>query len=484
MDPGPWLAETLKLLRTRRAADALALLARAPTGLRDHPRVRARYAYAYGLTGRIQDAIAAARLAMASADLDKADLDLVGNALVLCHRPALAHEAFQRALDQSPHDIGALFNLAASARFMGQAEAAETLYDRLIAQAPDVWEAYRNRSELRRQTTARNHIAELTRRLAAGPPPRGEVQLRYALGKEYEDLGEFERAFEAFAAGARTRRRNMRYDVGEDVAALDLIRATFDEGYCAPARVREAAPGPIFIVGLPRTGSTLLERMLGRHSQIQPLGELQTFASALVKTTVASSPTRPGGKADLIQASATTPPGAIGQAYLEGVRPLRDARPFFIDKLPLNALYVGAIARALPCARIVHLTREPADACVAIFKTLFDEAYPFSYDLKELGTYFNAHQALMAHWRGALGPRLIETRYEDLTQAPAATLKALFEALDLDLEPDCLRPEDDAAPVMTASASQVRDPINTRSVKIAERYAPWIEPLLEVLEAH
>lgn len=482
MSASPILHETLELLRRRRPGEALARLDTATAALRDSPPAQARYAYAYALNGKIAAAITAGGNALASESLSALDLDLVGNALVLCHQPAQAYAAFRRAAVLAPNEIGVMFNLAAAARFVGASDEAEALYDRVIARAPDLWEAYRNRAELRRQTSSRNHIVELRRRLGASPPPGGEIQLCFALGKELEDLGDYPGAFAAFARGAAVRRARMRYEVGDDLEALRLIGETFDDAYCALARTPAAADGPIFILGLPRTGSTLLERMLTRHSQVQALGELQSFASALVQATLEFSPIRPADKSALIAASAKVPPQTTGAAYLEAIAPLRDDRPRFIDKLPLNSLYVGIIARALPGARIIHLTRDRTDTGVAIFKALFDEGYPFSYDLKELGAYLAAHGRLMAHWREALGPRLIEIAYEQLTQTPEAALRDVLAALELDFEPACLAPEAETSPVMTASASQVRSPVNTHSIGIADRYAAWIGPLRKALE--
>ncbi|MDR3511233.1 MAG: sulfotransferase [Caulobacteraceae bacterium] len=479
------LADSLSLLRARRPAEALALIARLPPPMAADPRIAARLGYAHGLMGRLAEALAAARAALASGRADLASLDLAGNTFTLCHRPQEAHAAFERAARIAPESPAVLYNLAATARFVGRTQEAERAYDRVIAAAPDAWEAYRNRSELRRQTAGRNHVRELTAALARPDLPwRGEVQLRYALGKELEDLQDYDRAFENFERGAQARRTHMRYDVADDVAAMALIGRTFDKAWCAPALdVPEPGPaGPIFILGLPRTGSTLLERMLGRHSQVQPLGELQAFGGALTEVLRRAARPPPAGKAGMIQASAALAPDAVGAAYLAATAPLRDARPRFIDKLPINVLYAGLIARALPSASIVHLTRDPLDTCVAIYKTLFEEAYPYSYDLAELGAYYNAYRRLAAHWRAALGPRLIEVAYEDLVSDPAAVMGGLMPRLGLAMEAACLAPEADASPVMTASASQVRKPIHARSAGSASRYRARLGPLLAVLE--
>jgi tetratricopeptide (TPR) repeat protein len=476
------LAEAARLLAARRPADALGVVGRLPPGAGRDPRVKACKAYACALQGRIGDALAQARAALDCGELrDLAALEMAGASLILCQQPAEAHAAFQRAAALAPDAPAILFNLATTARFLGRAEEAEAAYDRLLARNPQAWTAWRNRSELRRQTPGRNHLAALQAALAGGPGAEGEIQLCYALGKELEDLGEFEAAFAAFRHGAAARRARMRYDVAADVASLELIAEVFDADWCAPGRAAPEGEGPIFILGMPRAGSTLLEQMLGRHSQVQALGELQSFGAAVIGAVRQAAAAPPADKAALIRAAAGLPPERIGAAYLSAVAPLRDGRPLFTDKLPLNFLYAGLIARALPSARIVHMRRQPLDACVAIYKTLFEEAYPFSYDLAELGAYHRGYLQLMEHWRAALGERLVEVSYERLVADPAGELEALAARLGLAFEPACLAPEAAAAPVMTASASQVREPVHARSVGAAARWRAHLGPLVAAL---
>lgn len=471
-----------RLLQARRAVDALALVGDLPAGLDRDPRILARAAYAYALLGQAAMTLRIAQAAQPGLDRDLDGLNLIGNALVLCQQAQAAYEVFARAAALAPDDMNLLFNLAAMARFIGREDEALTAYDQIIATAPQTWAAYRNRAELRAQTESDNQIEVMERVLGELRPPwQGEVQLCYALGKSYEDLECYDQAFAYFQRGAAARRLHMRYDLDDDIQTLSLIAQHFDRDYCAPARSRTDGPGPIFIVGLPRTGSTLLERMLSQGPQVQPLGELQLFAAALISTTRRATSAPLAGKADLIRASAVVAPLAIGQAYLDAVSPLRDRRPYFTDKLPINYLYAGVIGRAAPAAAIIHVQRQPTDVCVAIFKTLFDEAYPFSYDLAELGCYHNAYRGLMAHWRQALGPRFVEVAYEDLVADPGRVVANLRSELGLGIEADTA-PVTTNAPVMTASASQVRQPVHQRSVSSAERYARHLGPLLAVLE--
>jgi tetratricopeptide (TPR) repeat protein len=473
------MAESLAMLRARQPGRALALLEGLPVAHRREPPIAARLAYAQALLGRFGEAIAAARIALAGAG-DVETLDLAGNSLVLCQRPAEAYPAFRRAVTLSGDDPAILFNLAAVARFLGDVEEAQQAYDRVIAKSPNFWTAYRNRSELRRQSSTDNHIGDLRRRLAERPPWQGEVQLAYALGKELEDLADYDAAFEAYARGAAVRRAHMRYSARDDIDTLKMIAGAFDAAYCAPARDASGPPGPIFILGMPRTGSTLLERQLAAHPDIEPLGELQTFGQTMVEVVRRHAAAPLTGKAALIKASARVAPEAFGHAYLDVVAPLTNRRAAFTDKLPLNFLYAGMIARALPTARIIHMVRDPLDTCLGAFRTLFDEAYPFSYDLAELGTYYRAYHQLMGHWTEVLGPRIIEVAYEKLVADPSGEVERLVERLDLPSAAGAVQ-DDAATPVMTASASQVREAVHDRSVGLARRYEGRLGPLLAAL---
>ena len=474
-------SQGMALLKAGRPADCLQLLNVADIAEHD-PRFLALKAYAHAILGQIPDALPAARLALAT-DLSALwALDLLGNAFTLCHQPGSAYEAFARARKVAPDQPEVLLNFATAAGFMGHADEAERTYDRIIAAAPKFGDAYLNRSLLRRQMPEANHVPEIRAAIGTCPGPwQRDVQLRYALAKELEDLGEYDAAFANVMAGAALRRSHMRYAVSDDIAAMKLITATHGSGWCAAALASHPDDGPIFILGLPRSGSTLLERALGRHSTIQSLGELQFFGQALIATVRDALGRMPSGKEELIHLSAGLDFGAIATAYLAAVAPLRNDRPRFIDKLPINFLYAGLIARTLPTATLIHIRRDPLDLCVAIFKTLFRDAYPFSYDLAELGTYHRAYQALMDHWRHVLGDRLIEINYEDLVASPRDTLSTLLHRLGLGLEDACLNPEHESAAVMTASAAQVRQPIHARSVGSAAHYAKHLGPLVAAL---
>ena len=393
-----------------------------------------------------------------------------------------AHAAYDAALALAPRDAALWFNRAAVARFLGRLEAAEADYDQAIRLNPSDAQAYLNRSDLRPQTQDRNHVPELEK-LVAGRPANwfAEVAARFALAKEYEDLGRYEQSWTELAAAAALRRRHLQYDPTVDLATVGWLIDAFQAAGVTPGGCPSGEP--IFIVGMPRTGSTLLERMLAGHSSVYAAGELADLGNAVVSA-ARRRLGRDGTRRELVAASATADFAALGADYLERTRPRTGHTAHFIDKLPLNYLYCGLIERALPNARIVHVTRHPMATCYGAFKVLFDQGYPFSYDQIELADYYAGYRRLMAHWRTVMPHRLIEVSYEDLVADPVGECGRVLGALGLDFQDACATPHANPAPSATASASQVRRPVYRTAVDQWRHYARWLEPLRARLERH
>lgn len=408
----------------------------------------------------------------------------LGNALTLMGEHSRALVLMRQAAQRLP-DVPALnFNLATVLRFLGDFAEAETLLDRAIATAPQDWEAYGTRSQLRTQTPERNHVDELKARLA--PPPAtwsGEVQLRYALAKEYEDLGDAAASFAQLQAGAAVRRQHLRYDVADDVETIDRIIETFDAPWLDAAPPGWASDAPIFVFGLPRSGTTLVERILGSHSEVTSLGELNDLPQVVTMVGRAIASGAPTSKQKLVELTAQADPARIGAGYLERAAASAGASPRFIDKLPMNYLYAGLIAAALPGAKLVQVARHPMASGYAMYKTLFHQGYPFSYDLDDLGRYIAAYLRLTAHWRGFLGERLITVAYEDLVADQEAETHRLLRACDLPWDPACLAPHSNPAPSSTQSAVQVRQPVYAHAVDQWRRHIDGLEPLARRLRA-
>jgi len=384
-----------------------------------------------------------------------------------------AGACYAQAVRLAPADPDALYNHATALLALGHVDDAETALDQAIRLAPRDGSAWYNRSTLRRQTPDRNHVDALRQalpRMAPADPER--IPLQYALAKELEDLGEHAAAFAALRAGADARRRRLRYRVEDDLETMRLIESVFDEDFFQRPIEGHPDARPIFVVGLPRSGTTLVDRILGSHSAVASRGESSDLAQALTRI---AGPAR--DKAELVRRAARLDFPALGRAYRDTLAPGPALR--IVDKTPANFLYLALIAAALPQARIVHLRRNPMDACYAMYKTLFRMAYPFSYDLDDLGRYWLGYQQLMAHWRRWLpADRFLELDYEHLVTGQEAASRRLIAHAGLPWEPACLSFEHNPHPTLTASAAQVRQPIYRSSVGLWRRYAEELEPLL------
>ncbi len=449
---------------------------------------QARAAVAAALARRDVDAAAAAVLhrgtlqagnSAAPAGLAAADGELGDFWSILNDYPrALA--AYMKAVELAPSESRYWFNRAAVRRFLGELALAEGDYDEAIRRAPRDAQAYLNRSELRPQTGDHNHVEELEHALGDGPPDwRYQVPLHYALAKEYEDLADYQSSWRHLAAGAALRRRHLRYDVRTDVATAEWIREAFPALDLSGGTRTDR---PIFVVGMPRTGSTLVERILGNHEDVHPAGELQDFGLAVVSA-VRAYLGRDAQRREMVFASSRVDQAGLGADYLHRTRSRAGHKARFIDKLPLNYLYIGLIAQSLPDARIVHVVRSAMATCYAIFKVLFEQGYPFSYDLGELADYYIAYRRLMRHWHSVLPGRLIEVAYESLVDDPAAETRRMLSALGLPWQAACVDILGNRAPSTTASAAQVRRPIHRESVDQWRHYESQLAPVAGRLRA-
>jgi len=429
----------------------------------------------------------------ADASGDPRVLQDVGAVYSHLNRHVEAERCYGRAVALAPRDPRAIYNWATCLIALGRLRDAEQQLTRVIALARDDYDAQYNRSTLRQQTPENNHVAELELALSRGdrsPPAR--VALGFALAKELEDLGRHDESFAALAAAAATRRRQLSYRVEEDLAAMEQIAREFGAAYCGPeARARGGGwpdARPLFIVGLPRSGTTLVDRILSSHSSVVSRGESSELAAAVLQiagSAAAATPSAGSDKLGLIRRAARIFPGAIGKAYCARLPEPNVQRPpgRLIDKTPLNFLYVGLIARALPDATIVHVRRGPLDVCYAMYKTLFRMAYPFSYDLEDLARYYLAYARLLQHWRTQLGARLIEIDYEELVADQASATRRLLAACSLPWEDACLEFHRNDSPTLTASAAQVRRPLYASSVGLWRRYEAGLQPLVRALRA-
>jgi Sulfotransferase family len=474
--PG-WRTASAIALQMGDAATALTLIERATALAPADGRSLLQKAHCLRALRRQTESLSIANTLRPLLNDDAAALDSLGTLYSLSGEQRLALDAYDRALQIAPRSTPILFNRATVRRFLGQLEAAEDDYDHVIAARPQDYEAYKNRSDLRSQTRDRNHVEELERLLVRGIGDwRGEVQIRHALAKEYEDLGQYGRSWASLEAGAKLRRRHMQYNVERDVETVNWIIDAFPGAASLPADSFPSAE-PIFIVGLPRSGTTLVERILGSHSCVYPAGELDDLPRALVDAVAAATGSRNLPRQELVARSANIDFAALGREYLARTRPATGQTPHFTDKMPLNYLYCGIIRRALPNARIVHLTRHPLAVCYAMYKMLFKDGYPFSYDLEEIARYYVSYRKLMDHWRTTLPGTIHDLSYERLIADQAGETRRLLEFCGLEWEESCLDFHRNAAPTTTASATQVRKSLYDSSIAQWRHYEAQLDGL-------
>jgi tetratricopeptide (TPR) repeat protein len=386
---------------------------------------------------RRRDAKDVAMVAAEMAPADGATQYAVGRVFLGCGDPLGARAYYERALQVGHASPGMFYELAVVQQLTGDVDRADATVAALLAQVPQAGQVLHLRSTLRRATRERNHVAALEAQLAAGfASDLDRAGALFALGRELEELGESERAFAAIREGAALKCAQLRgYDAAAEIATIDAICATYDAAEMARAVPGHPGEGPVFVVGMPGSGTTLVERMLSRHSQVGSAGELLDFGRALAAAVRRAAPV-PGQSP--VAASRHVDFAALGRDYVRGAREAAPARRLFVDALPANYMYCGLIRRALPDARIVHVLRDPMDNGDAIFRTFFSQAYLYSCDLRAIADHLACHQRTMGHWHAVLGEGIVTVRHEDLVADPEGQARRLIAALGLEWEPAVL----------------------------------------------
>jgi tetratricopeptide (TPR) repeat protein len=418
------------------------------------------------LTGDAVQALEAAETASRiSGDAPEA-LDALGAIFGLLGLHQQAADLFRGAVAARPHVPQYLFNLAATERMTGLLQDAEAHCDAAIAQDRCYARAYYLRADLRTQTPERNHIEEMEGLIHGDNlPSPDEVMLRFALAKEYEDLDLKVRAFDHVEAACNLYRRSIIYDNAAEIAKVDSIIRTQPRAGLASCNSGYADAAPVFVFGLPRTGTTLVERIIASHKAVTSAGETAAFAAAARRTPLAGS-----DSLDL---------KAIGKTYMEAITAFRvPADQHFVDKTLNNYLYCGLIHACLPQARLILVRRHPLDTCWAIYKAHFQGQFSFSYNQLELADYYLAFRRLAAHWKAALPPDvLLEVNYEDIVKDQAIESRRIIGFLGLPWDDEVLRFHESPAPSATASAVQVRRPVYPSSVGKWRHHAMRLAPL-------
>lgn len=389
---------------------------------------------------------------------------------------------YRNVLAARPNNARAWLSLGHACKTAGRREDCINAYENSIVNAPHFGEAYWSLANMKTHPFSDGDIAGMRDQLQRDDlVEEDRFHIHYALGKALEDRGEFAASFHHYSEGARIRRGGLSYDADETAQAAREHEALFTSAFFAAHKGQGASdPDPIFIVGLPRSGSTLIEQILSSHSMVEGTMELPDII--MMAKSIGGGKVRGGAYPSALAQLRPDEIRALGAEYIGRTRVQRKTRrPFFIDKMPNNSQHVGFIHLILPNAKIIDARRHPMASCFAAFKQHFARGQGFTYDLEDLGRYYADYVSLMRKFDTAAPGVVHRVIYEDLVADTEGEVRRLLAYLGLPFEPACLRFHENTRAVRTASSEQVRQPIYANAVDHWRNYEPWLLPLKAAL---
>ena len=433
--------------------------------------------------GRTDDAIVQYRRAIELNPAYAAAHNNLGNVFIGQDRTEEAVAQYNRALSLKPDYADPHNNLGNIYKQRGEFAAALSHYDQAIAIRPDYADAHYNRAEIKSFREGDTDLAALAA-LAAREDlaPDQKLYVLFGLAKALDDIGDYARAFEHLQHGNDLKRRHTHYDEATTLRLFERIAAVFNETLFERFRgLGDPSPAPIFVLGMPRSGSTLVEQILAGHPQIHAAGELTIFET-MEATGAFLADQSPRPYPESISALENDAWRHLAQCYLAALPPLEADKLHVVDKLPGNFQRIGLIRLMLPNAKIIHTMRNPVDTCLSCYSKLFTTGLPFSYDLAELGRYYRGYSELMAHWHSVLPTgTILDVSYEEVVDGLEEQARRLIDYCGLPWDERCIRFHQAIRPVKTASAVQVRRPLFRSSVQRWRRYEAALGPLLAEL---
>ncbi|HXV40851.1 MAG TPA: sulfotransferase [Steroidobacteraceae bacterium] len=393
---------------------------------------------------------------------------------------AEAIEAYRGVLDDYPRQPKAWMSYGHTLKSAGRRDDAISAYRHSIELMPGFGEAWWSLANLKTVRFDAGDIARMQEQLQRGGlDPSDRYHFHFALGKAFEDQAEWQESFQHYQRGNRLRRAQIKYDADENARHVSRSKALFSMAFFQErAGFGCGAPDPIFIVGLPRAGSTLIEQILSSHSAVEGTMELPDVISIARALGERRSRNQESKYPEVLSTLGADELRSLGERYLEQTRIQRKtAAPHFIDKMPNNFAHVGLIHLMLPKARIIDARRHPLGCCFSVYKQHFARGQHFAYDLTELGRYYRDYVELMAHFDAALPGRVHRVIYERMIEDTEGEVRRLLEYCALPFEDACLRFYENERAVRTASSEQVRQPIYREGVDHWRHFEPWLEPL-------
>ena len=463
----------------RALADALAAI---PIAHPAHPMLAAERSRVLARRGRYNEGVELARLLETHVRLTPRQHDILSTTFTTSglFEDGLAHA--ERAAAGLPNDPSATYSRAVALRYMGRIDEAVAAFETILASFPDHSLAHFSLVDCKRWTAEHNHVAAIQQALGApNISSADKARLNFALFKEANDLGLTDRAWQALTEGAQIVAKLAPYHMAERTAFTQWLEDNFAGNLDTPP-TDGPEPVPIFIIGLPRSGTTLVERIFSAHPDVTDMGETHGFSLAM--RDAAGLPRFGELDLDSLHQLGKVDWADVGKRYLRSLDYRRPKTRFFTEKLPHNYHFAGPMRLAFPQARFVHLRRAPMDSLFGAYKVLFGEgSYLWSYKFEDLAHAYKLYRQITDHWRRALGESFVDINLENLIANPDAEIRRLLARVGLDFHEACLTPHTAKGGVSTASSTQVRQPINNQGVGAWRKYADGFEPLRQKLEA-
>ena len=426
--------------------------------------------------GEIEKAIDSYRQAIAINPEHKDAYNGLGNALSDYGELDEAEASYRKAIEISPEHKDAHIGLGNALSDLGEIDQATASYRKGIEINPEHAEVYRSLSKNKKFVDHDDDIRAMESLYASEDlPEKQKMHLAFGLGKAYEDIGEYEKSMEFILQATRLKRASIDYSIFETKDLFSHIKAIFAPGFFS-ARKGMGNPDttPIFILGMPRSGTSLVEQILASHADVFGAGELNDLSNLIRKMGVGNSSREI--LTSIVDLDLAALEGLGGQ-YIEGVRKHSKGAKYITDKMPHNFQYIGLIKAILPNAKVIHCTRDPMDNCLSLFKNYFSKQHKYSYDMTELGQYYNLYVDLVEYWNNTLPGFIYDLSYERLVADQEGQIRKLLEYCQLPWDDACLEFHRTRRKVRTASNAQVRRPIYKDSVKLWKRYENQLEPL-------
>jgi len=434
----------------------------------------------YSELGELDDAVASYRKALAiKPDYAEAHSNL-GNALSEQGKLDDAVASYRKALDIKPDSAEAHSNLGNVLSEQGKLDDAVASYRKALAIKPDYAEAHRHLAHITKPSEGDEDLKSMERAYElASSSDQDRMHLAFGLGKAFEDLQDYERAFEYLAEGNRIKRETIGYSTDNDIDFFEKTMAAFDNSLFRRSFCEGCSDkSPIFVLGMPRSGTTLIEQILASHPHVHGAGELGILKQILKSH---FSVGKKNNYPENIQFVDKAQFEHAGKQYVDEIKRKSPDSRFIVNKTPDNFKYIGLIKLILPNSRVIHCRRDPLDTCLSIFKNYFTGAHEYAYDLVDLGTYYKLYGRLMEHWHKVMPDFIYDVHYEKVISDQVAQTKALLNYCGLEWNDACLEFYKSDRPVKTASFAQVRKPIYTDSVQSWKRYERQLKPLHRIL---